>query len=167
MTEKLIAKFENPPISRRSCCAYPRRERSSSSDVSSLSGEGIARDGNTTSPLSRACRACRRPPRARATAGWKSLAEGGSLRAPDEAFVRRHPLALASVLKSGCEPGAPVVPGGDAEGRQTRRTRVCEMPDLCRPLRSGGHSSSPHYRGRRVSPRECRRAGRLKSPIPA
>src|SRR5262249_1509482 len=35
------------------------------------------------------------------------------------------------------------------------------MADLCRPLRSGGHSPSPNHRGRRVSPRECRRAGRL------
>src|SRR5262249_32740374 len=37
------------------------------------------------------------------------------------AFVRRHPQALAPVLKSGYEPGAPVISGGDAEGRQTQR----------------------------------------------
>src|SRR5262245_47397426 len=42
MTEKLIAKLEKPPISRRSCCAYPSRDRSSSSRRRSSSRLGIA-----------------------------------------------------------------------------------------------------------------------------
>src|SRR5262249_20730716 len=45
----------------------------------------------------------------------------------NEAFVRR-PQALTSVPKSRCEPGAPVVPRGDAEARQPRRT----VPVGCR-----------------------------------
>jgi hypothetical protein len=42
MTEKLIAKLEKPPISRRSCWAYPSRDRSSSSRRRSSSRLGIA-----------------------------------------------------------------------------------------------------------------------------
>ena len=50
-----------------------------------------------------------------------------------EAFVRRHPQALALVRKSREEPGAPVVPGGDPVGRQTRRARDWASTGLCRP----------------------------------
>ncbi|HWS71309.1 MAG TPA: hypothetical protein VN605_04315 [Thermoanaerobaculia bacterium] len=41
MMEKEMAKFENPPISRNSCCAYPSRARSAASEAASSSRVGM------------------------------------------------------------------------------------------------------------------------------
>src|SRR5262249_55862269 len=69
---------------------------------------------------------------------------------------------LASVLKSHCEPGAPVVPGGDPLGRQTQRSRARAIQGLCRPSGAAARVvSSPPRPPRVPEGMPARRAAQL------